>query len=350
MKRALLSTVASLAVVFSQSALASKARVQSLLGANHLVDTQTVFTSPSHIHLLSPYMTFEMGGPGTSAEGGLVKDLGNGQKLLIYLGHQNPTNPTDPTFSHANVRASNGYLLQRNPLEVIYGFGDMAFGASFSTADNKQAGTKETTGVVKFGMNFDDSWVYAHVHALNDSKNAAGDKINTAPHFTVGGSHVFGSDYRLFGEVNYGAGEVKPAAGGKTDVDDMFFTLGVEDRSLKTDIADIYYGLKVLHGKRDFGATEQSETRVPAFIGIEYFANDWAIVRASFQQNILLGNQKFQTAATDKANAVPNDNQVAAGLGFKYKNFLLDGSLAAATTGNINGSSFLTQASLTYTF
>lgn len=333
------------------SAFASKARLQSLQGANHLVDTQTVFTAPSHIQLLSPYMTFEMGAAGGNAEGGILKDLGNGNKLLVYLGHQNTTAGTDTGI--ADLRTAGGYIAQRNPLEVIFGTGNMAFGGSLSMVDNKATKTKETTVVGKFGMNLDaDSWVYAHLHIINEAKKAGtggDDKIQPALYFVAGGSKAFG-DYRGFGQLVFGNGEETLAGGSKEDAKDMFLTAGFEDRTLKNGPADIYYGIKAVYAKRDFRTLEQSELRFPAFLGIEYGLNDWSIIRASVQQNILLGSNKIETATSKDANGVDADNRVAAGVGLKYKNFVLDGALAAATTGNINGNSVLTTASLTYNF
>lgn len=351
MNRILFSLVLLSAAASLPSAFASKARVASLQGANHLIDSQTVFTAPSHLLSLSPYLTFEMGTAGGNAEGGILKDLGGGQKLLVYLGHQNPTNAADTAIG--DLRGDKGYIVQRNPIEVLYGTGSMAFGGSLSMVDNKAANTKETTVVGKFGMNFDpESWLYAHVHIVNQAEKGATtgeDEMKVGPFIKLGASKGL-NNYRFFGELNFGNGEEELGAGGDRDAKDLFISAGFEDRSLRTQIADIYYGIKAVHAKRDYNDLEQSELRFPAFLGIEYGLNDWSIVRASVQQNILFGREKNETATVTDADGVDADNRVAAGLGFKYKNFVLDGSLAAATSGNINGNSVLTQASLTYNF
>lgn len=82
---------------------ASKAKVTALGNANHLVDVQTIFTTPSNMTQMNDQMTVEFGqtvaqsstSNGTSqaidstpnAEAGFITTAGNG-KLGLYLGRQ----------------------------------------------------------------------------------------------------------------------------------------------------------------------------------------------------------------------------------------------------------------------
>jgi len=334
--------------LISAEAFASKARVNSLLGADHLVDTQTVFTVPSHVQLLNPYMTFEFGAAGAGAEGGIMRKVGDGS-LLVYLGHQNTT----VIAADDDTRTGLGYIEQNNPIEAVYGFGNMGVGLSVSNVDNETAKTKETTVVAKFGMNFNkESWMYVHVHALSNAEKASGtqtDELSAGPYVAAGASWALGS-LRLFGDLDFGQGKNDLATGTDQDVKTMAVTVGVEDRSLKTDAADIYYGIAFGYAKREFEKDEKSAFVLPAFLGVEAPVTSWAILRASVKQNILVGKTKDETPATDVEAGIPADTQVAAGLGLKHGNFVLDGSLTAAATGNVNGSSFLSQASITYNF
>ena len=340
--------------LLSAEAFASKARVNSLLGADHLVDTQTVFTVPSHVQLLNPYMTFEFGAQGAGAEGGIMRRIGEGS-LLVYLGHQNTTELGFETIPLADddIRSGDGYLTQNNPIEVVYGFGNMGVGLSLSNVDNETAKTKETTVVGKFGMNFTkESWMYVHVHALSQAEKAAGtqtDEMEVGPYLTGGASMAMGN-LRLFGDLAFGQGKEDLAVGSDQDVKTMAVSVGVEDRSLKTDAADIYYGIKFGYAKREYEKDEKSAFLLPAFLGVEAPVTSWAIIRASVFQNILVGKTKDETPATDVEAGVPANTLVAAGLGLKHGNFILDGSLTAAGTGNVNGSTFLSQASITYNF
>lgn len=344
-------------ILFSANAMASKARVASLLGANHLVDTQTVFTAPSHLNMLNPYLTFEMGAAGTGAEGGIVRPMGAG-KVLFYLGHQNSTE--SEIYGDLRTSGTTGvgtYIEQRNPIEVIYGAGNMAFGASLSHGENKTAGDKETSVVLKWGMNMaNDGWLYAHVHVWDAAarRNAGNeDSLSTLPYVTLGGSTVSGA-MRFFAEANYGKWTLDPGAAGstETDITDMDLTVGVEDRSLKTDTADIYYGIRATYGNRDIDSTpgkKVSGYKLPAFIGIEIPVVSWATFRGSVQQNLLVGQIEDETVPT-KEDSIAADTTVAAGVGLKWGNLVLDGTLTAAGNGDINGNQFISNASVTYNF
>lgn len=332
-------------LLFSASAFASKARVNSLQGANHLVDTQTVFTVPSHLLLLNPYLTFEMGTAGTDAEGGIMRNVG-AAKMLVYLGHQNTTGVDQLT----DVRTGNSFLDQNNPVEVLYATGNMGFGASLSHVENKTAGTKETTIVGKWGMNLDnESWVYAHLNAFSTAQDATSNTMNAYPWLKLGGAKAMPSKLRFFGELNAGMMKYEPATGSDVDIRDVSVNAGVEDRSLKTDAADVYYGIKASFNSRDVDTGDDSQAyALPAFIGIEHATTTWATFRASVSQNILVG--KTNDEATPSESGVPKNTTVAGGLGLKWNSLVVDGTLTAASNGNLNGSTFLSQVSATYNF
>lgn len=331
--------------LFGTQAFASKARVNSLQGADHIVDTQTVFTYPTHIHQLNPYLTFEMGTAGAGAEGGLMRTTANGGKILVYLGHQNTT----ASVAAPDLRTGNGMLGQNNPLELIYGMNNMAFGLSLSQVDNKKSVTKETTAIAKFGMTMaNGSDVYAHLHGVSQAEKGATDKVTAAPYLTLGGNGDSG-DLHYFGSLNFGQGKAE-ISGGDATVKDTNLSLGLSDRSLKTGETDLYYGARIDYAQRDIEGEKITATQLPVFAGIEHPVNSWLTVRASVSQNLFLGSTKDETATNKDEEGIPSNTTVAAGLGFRYNNIILDGSLTAAGDGNINGNKFLSQSSLTYTF
>lgn len=335
-------------ILASSTAFASKARTGALIGADHLVDTQTVFTYPSHVGLLNPYLTFEMGAQGTAAEGGLLKTLKNGNKLLVYLGHKNTSELTSTILDQ---RTSLGYIGQQNPIEAIYAVGNAGYGVSLSNYENKNIGTKETTVILKYGQtNGDLSW-YAHLTPISHAeKNTAtnADKLDVGPRLVVGAGQDDG-DYRYLGSLTYGQGKNDLAAG-ETDIKDLMVKLGFEDRSLKNETSDIYYGANLNYAQRDFDGKKVTAYNLPAFIGIEHTITSWATFRGSVSQNILLGQVKDETATNTDPTGIDSNTAVAGGLGLKYGKLTLDGLLSAAGNGQINGTNFLTQASVTYNF
>ncbi|AGH95657.1 hypothetical protein [Pseudobdellovibrio exovorus] len=333
----------------SAPAMASKARLMSLQGANHIVDTQTVFTNPAHLNYLGQYITFEMGTPGTAAEGGFARKLNSGARLSAYLGHRDPLN----TFATADVRIANGYIGQNNPLEVTYAQNDMGFGVSVSNLDDKKAGTKETTLVGKFGMKSGNTEFFTHLHLISQAEKTAGgnkDKIS-APQLVIGGA-IDVDTIRYYGSLQYGQAKNEPGAPAAPSVTikDLNAVLAFEDRSMKTQENDIYYGAQLNYVSRDVGGAKITGTQLPVFLGMELNATSWAVFRGSVSQNLILGSVKDETAVNKDAAGISNNTTVTAGLGLKYNNLVLDGALSAASNGNINGNAFLTSAAVTYTF
>lgn len=331
--------------LFASVTFASKARVAALQGADHLVDVQTAFKNPAYINKLSPILTFEFGAAGTSAEGGILMQTASANKLLVYAGHQN----TNAITASGDLRTSRGYLGQNNPVEVLYGVGDMAFGGSISSVDNKKSGTKETTVIGKWGTITNDLYVYAHVSLVSTAEITAGNKkINTAPGILVGAAKE-NINYRYFGSIVYGNSK-DDAANVSTTIKDLDIKLGIEDRSMKKADADIYFGTRLEVSERDVEGKKISKSQMPIFIGIETPVASWVTFRGSVSQNLLLGSAKDETGTSTDADGIASNTTASAGLGFKYNNLTLDGVLTAGTSGDINGNQFLSQASVTYNF
>lgn len=331
--------VVAVSLVLSSNVFASKARVASLQEANHLVDIQTVFTNPSHINSLNPYITFEMGTAqgATAAEGGFARKLEGGNTLGVYLGHDNTTSLRDGTT----------YLKQRNPIEVTYGFGNQAISGSLSTTDDKKNGKKESTLVAKYGVSNEASSYYVHFAAISQAEQVTPAQKISAPQIALGGHYSTGED-RYFGKLSLTNAKVETTASATTKVADI--ELGWLNNGLKKADADIYYGAKIWISQTDVAGAKITDTKLPVFLGLEYNAASWLVFRGSVKQNFLLGSKKDETATNTDAQSVPADTKVAAGLGLKYNQLTLDGSLSASNSGKINGTDFLSEASVTYNY
>lgn len=329
--------------LFAASAFASKARVAALQYADHLVDVQTSFKNPAYVNKLNPLLTFEFGAAGGGAEGGLINQTAGGSKMLLYMGHQNTT----AIAAGGDVRTANSYLAQNNPVEFLYGSGDMAYGASLSTVNNDASGTKETTLIAKWGMSTADTHAYAHVGLVSTAEDTTSkNKMTAAPSFLVGGAKDSG-DYRYFGSIMMGNYKNEVATV-ESDIKDMDVKLGLEDRSMKKADADVYYGALFNMSTRET-AKKNTVMLLPIFVGIETPVASWLTFRGSVSQNFLLGSTKDENTST-KADGIGNNTTASAGLGFKHGNLTLDGVLTAGTSGDINGNQFLSQASVTYNF
>lgn len=340
-----------LATLIGSNAHATKARVASLLGAKHLVDSQSIFAFPADINALGEYITLEMGptGAGTTepkAEGGLFRKHDDAM-MGFYLGHHD--------LMQASFRTQLGYANQTNPVQFFYGKGDWAFTAGLSNTDTKSTKTKETTLYAGFGQTLPNvSWgVNAEVLANAEQPNA-----NAVDTDKYTGSPLLGAQFRTLEDRYWHGslawGEVK-SKDGATSVESKVKTMGLEvgyiDRTLKTDARDIYYGVSLQYSDDEAGGNHRKVTALPVVLGFEQGLTSWATFRGSLRQNVLLGSVKDEiTTPGAEADTIPNNTTVSAGLGLKYGTLTLDGVLTAATSGNINGNQVLAQAGLIYGF
>lgn len=374
MKKLLL--IAALASL-SSPALASKARLSALGSAEHLIDTQTVFVNPAHNALMADYATFEMGptdptvtatSAGFGAEGGFVRSSGDA-KYMVYLGRKS---------SFTNIaRTSFGYLVQHNPIELQYAVkGDMNWGVGLNYSSGNIKSTtparKSETAGLRFGASTDLWEAYASVGIIGTATGqeaVAANSILDDPNATAKGTHSFqvGGEYKmenLVAFLKYQSEGIKMESpvntgfnGVKVQADQV--EAGAIDHQ-KIEGGQWFYGAsyRMTTTKRE-GATaaayntKTTRSELPFLLGMEYDATSWATLRASVTQNVLLGTTKTDAGAVttdDQEDSVGNNTTVGAGFGIRMNRWVLDGSWAASTSGDVNTTNFLTNAALTYTF
>lgn len=376
MKKILL--IAALASM-SAPALASKARLNALGNAEHLIDPQTAFENPSHNVWMADYVTFELGtttpagtAPSTSAnaEGGFVRSSGDA-KYMAYLGRR-------ADFTQI-VRTTYGFLPQENPIEFQYAMkGDINWGVGFnySSSDKKSASQKQQAMGVRFGASTD---VWEASASVGLSSTATGNTANAGiglaadPNADYKGTTGFeiGGAYKMENLYVYGTvaqdgfkyeSTVNAAGWNGAEVASQRVEVGVIDHN-KIEGGQWFYGVAYqLQKDESKGATlatmnqKADNQYLPFLVGVEYDMATWATLRASVRQNVLISSEKTETSAASNTDTVDNNTTVGAGVGFKMGQFVLDAALQAATTGNIAlgdgtaGNDFLTNVALTYTF
>ena len=367
-KMILLAAVISMA---APSAFASKARLAALSNAAHLVDTQTIFTNPGDIGLLGDFATFEFGSASSydykagtpmqadtsGAEGGFLRSNGDA-KWGFYLGHKSDT--IQRTRALAASVAAVSTLTEQNPLELFYGMkGDLNWGASlfYSNSDKKSTSQKQNSAGVRFGARTTVWDAYVNVGIGADAKDDSGNEVKNDLGAKIGGGYYFDTLY-VYG--NYG---MQNATITKTNtevgkLEGTELNVGVLDTK-KQDGADFFYGISygMYHVKnKDTGGANNENSYLPVLVGIEADAASWLTVRASLQQNVLIGTHKYDTGAgipADSQDTWNNSTVVAAGLGAKWNKFIIDGTLKAAANGGtmgFDGNNFLGTGSITYMF
>jgi len=268
---------------FSSVAHATKARLDSLQGAIFLKDTQTVFLNPAHMHSLGQYLTFEMGGTGTTgtkAEGGFLRNDGDA-KYGAYLGHMSPF---QNAYRASGYNLGGTFMAQQNPVSLMYGKDNWGLVVDLSRADKKSTQEKETTLGIRYGQQSDDSEFYVSLDLLGQSEIVSNKMATTA--LGLGYEKAMGEWY-YGGALSYAMmkTDVAPASESGTEV---IVSLSAVNRSLKTEKADIYYGLglDMIDGK--IANAKRSILRLPIFLGLEHQTNNWLVTRVSVSQPLFL--------------------------------------------------------------
>ncbi len=341
------------------SAYASTARVDALQKGAHLVDTATVFNNPSDMFSLPEVATIEYGASstfGSDAKGGFLRGEGD-TKFGFFLGQGSDTRSAAGTINFEGIE---------NPFTVFYGQkmgSEMSWGLGFTySASSKKSALKAApaqtnldsatqsymnlTGSVNMGM-----WVAG----LNlDLANTAKTTLTTGNGegtYAAGNTKLFGQyvmDTSYF-DASYEMSNVNT----KTDVADVSkksgstITLGYTN-TMKKDGAEFFYGASyVMTNTKDTVAnTKTDDATLPVIVGVEADATSWMVLRGSVTQNVLLGTTK----TGNNTDTVNHNTTVAAGMGLKFNKSILDMTLSAAGSGNVESDALGAQAAYTYMF
>lgn len=352
MKNTLL--IAALALA-ATPAMASKSRLSALNSAPHLSDIYDVQTNASKIMEHGEWLSFEMGNNNYTsaaqanprAEGGFVRSMGD-SKYGFYLG-------AHPTWVTAVRQNNTGtYLTNENPINLFYGSkaSDMSWGVGlmYSNSDKKTSTEKQSAMGLNAGVT-GANWDAALTVGLMNTykKDSANIDFKGTNAIDLAGTYTM--DTMTF-HANYGMnGGKEETSGSETHKQELTnFAFGVVN-SHKADGADFFYGVKYTSDttKDKVPDTKTETTKLPVYAGIEADATTWMVLRASVQQNFILGSTKSNGG---DANTISNDTTVAAGAGLKFNKLLIDGTLEAAnsSTAALNGNAFLANAAVTYVF
>lgn len=346
----------------SVTANASKARQAALGGARTVTrDVQDTFTNPANMFAFGDQLSIEFDtAAADSAEGGIFRSNGD-TKYGIYYGHRSPgfaevisaaNNPT-------GTLNTGTFLTEQNPIELFYGSkaGDMKWGASFiySAAEDKSptaSGKKTNTMGIRAGAVTDVWEAYINFGLAANADSAAGAaKIKQDLGLVLGGQYAAG-EVLYYGMYDTRSGKLTTTSDVKASKNTI--TLGAESK-LKGDTAHFFYGAKyvTVTSKPDDTTGAKVETSdLPLYAGVEAEAASWLVLRASLSQSFLINSSKTSSnAGTTAENTGFNDTTAALGAGLKFGKLMVDGTLQAGNTGNLDtAAGMIANASLNYTF
>lgn len=361
-------------VLASTSAFATRARLNSLGNAPHLVDSSTVYSRPADIFAVSDSLTIESGKtnlvPGTDvstdlgAEALLIRSAGDA-KWALSLGHDDARSYAQRTEAQNHPTATTAIIGQQNPFELTYGMktGDMAWAGTlvYSNFNDKKNEVKESTTGLKFGA-ATSTWEATVNLGLTDkweSAAAVNDEFKGKSNISVRGGMWVSSDMYAYADVAMGGYELTDANVVASEIKSTDITVGAIN-TMKNDGNEFFWGAGLMSTtSKDSKGTEIKETSLslPFIIGLEANAASWLTLRGSVAQNVLIQNEKTETATATTAETSPGTNSTtfAAGAGLKLGKLALDGSLMAVTGSNpsgqeVNADDLLGTVGLTYAF
>ncbi|WP_157684664.1 hypothetical protein [Bdellovibrio bacteriovorus] len=351
--------------VAAAPAMASKARLTALGNANHLIDTQTVFTNAADINYLGDYATIEFGsnannsGSGVTtprAEGGFTRTSSMG-KWGAYLGRQSST--VNEFIAGVNAAPTNaGLLTEQNALDLMYGT-EMAgqkwgFGAHYSAAKLESTSQEVNTLGVSAGVRNDVWDAYLRVGLGGESKVSGASELKQKGLYDVGFGYWLDTVYLSAKYITTkGTLSGNPVLGGTDlDIEKNAWSVSAID-NMKVEGGNFFYGISYTSNEVKKGNNKETTTGLPLIAGMEIDAASWMVLRGSISQNVFVGEVKNDPGSTDK---MANNTVVAAGAGIKFGKMTMDATISGSGTtsgtadGTVNGNNLFTQGSLTYMF
>ena len=362
---------AAVLILTSLNALATKARYKALNSSFHLVDTQSEFSSPYHLFSLKDFYSVESGlTAATSADNGaeaLAKfSINDDSKMLIAVGHKDEAIQNQRKFM--NAAAATAFSPQQNPVEVIYAVKAdgviWAGGVFFSKYKDKVTDNSEDSTGLRLAASHGDFKWKVNLGLVNKVQNVANGTFVNQPYTNVAlrygpGGNKFGLDYTTWNAKR----EVTGNEVNSYSYQNIKFQYV---NTVAKDGEDFFYGIAVDSVTVNDKAKSKDFNRLalPVWMGLEHQAADWLVVRASIKQTIYAQSKddaSFPAGTNDGTNgavtdfaAEPNNTEAAVGLGLRFNNVMIDGTLqgltGASASQQVNTSTFFALAGLTYSY
>ncbi len=359
-------------VLASVNAFATRARTTALSGSFHLVDTQTEFSSPYHLFSIPDFVSLESGkttatSTSDGAEGLAKFSVNDSSKVLVAIGHKDETVQTQRKF--LNAVATSTFSTQQNPVEVIYGMkmsdGTIwSGGLYYSNFKDKVADNNEQTMGLRLAASHGDFKWKVNLGLTNKAQNTTNGTFTNQPYTNVGLRYGIGKDHKFGLDYTMWNAKMENVAGAETQ-NHAFQNIKLQYvNTTQADGNDFFYGLAVDQIDLNNKIADKKLTRLalPVWFGFEHNANEIFTVRGSIKQTLWAQSKDEATYPVGSVDgafgggsemaAEPNNTEVSAGLGWKFKQVTLDGTLAGlvgkTATQQVNSNSLFALVGATY--
>jgi hypothetical protein len=282
------------------------------------------------------------------AEGGIfVEKLGG--YLGAYVGHLDT--------QQKRIRDLETYYIEQNPVDIFYARKNFGVAINYSRDVQNNVAFDQGQKTLGSRIGYHNEWLDMYLVStwIGKSQKAHADKLATKLPGLQGGMEFSLDKYFFFVEGAWSKSVqniTTPVSRLGSDVEIVTGEGGVLDRSFGQEGRELYYGISLKYDRVKKHIYSTTTMTLPFVVGLQQQLSDWLRVRASLSQNFLVGYTRDQTQnpPANRRDSVRNNTTAAAGASFMYQNFELAGVLSAATSGDLNASSFLANASLSYSF
>ncbi|MGZ3727212.1 MAG: hypothetical protein ACXWQQ_15535 [Pseudobdellovibrio sp.] len=362
-------------ILLQMQAYATKARVQALAYSGQLTDEQYVFNNVLYANYLGNFVALESGAKSSTsattsasnAEGMAGYKLNDKSSVVFSMGHQDAQIDAGRILVNA---LGTSYVMTQNPLHTFYGVktdsANYGFGMSYSNMKDKLTDATESSSGLSLGTEIGPWQFYGNYTLVNSVETAAGGKFDGAG---AGSLNVYYTGENIHSFLNLNEEIAKSASAGIENESHIVQVvhLGLLETQQK-DGNDIFWGAQIVTVLANCRVTasvacdkKYSSTKLPVWIGFETQEATWLTLRGSITQSVLLSQSKDEvgypaglleasTGAVSEFSAGPNNTTVAAGIGFNFRNFNIDGTLSTATTQVLNAGNFIGQVGMKYNF
>lgn len=362
---------------FTIDAQASKSRYDVLSRSFHLIDSQSVFERPIDLIYLSDSVTYELGATNAAS------NRDNAEALVVYRGDDREYFAA--SFGHQDTGVYNSRNMMKsissvnldvaqNPIHLFYAVEDSvtsySIGAFFSQKNDNQNSLSESSTGVSVGAEIGQFQLNAVYVPVNVVKTTGSKDFDGSHYLKSEISYLSDQTIFMFRYTNYISKLTTNTAFSSTTNEQHRYSevvLGLVDYDTRYE-THFFWGAQVVSTRilcqRNISADcskSLTRTTLPVWWGVEIEENDWLVFRGSVRQSFLFNITKDElgyssdvveggTGAISDSPSGPTDTVVSAGVGLKFKNIKIDGSLSAGTSQKVQSNSLLTQTSLTYNF
>jgi len=352
---------------------ATKARLGALNSSAHLIDEQLLFLNPIDLNYLDEMAVFESGSSDASASAtstsnaeGIVIRRWNEKSYAVAMGHQNESVYRTRTFVNS---LGYSYRLQQNPVHVfLAGETDDANWSTsvfYSDYHDKLTSQRENAAGLAVAAEL-GAWQVTAMSAFINKVEAPADKFDGSGGISAALNYL-GDNLEAYAVFTREPVKVRTAGIESEFHIVQILRLGLVDSNTK-EFNDLFWGGEINTIKVDcrrlsgFNCDQAFvNTTVPVWFGFESQATTWLKIRSSIRQTVLINQSRdevgypsgYLSAATGGLSEYtngPNSTSISAGLGIQLNRFIIDGTLTASTTQQLNSTNLTNQISIKYTF